>query len=294
MNKIIVTGSAGFIGMHTCTKLREMGMNVYGYDIKTPKRGHDICDYDMLSSIVEEGDKILHLAAVARFADAEKNPREAWRTNVHGTATVALVAAHRKADRVIYSSTGSVYMPVNPKIVPITEKHPVDPGGEFGGGNSVYGITKAAAELPIRTGTTPWIILRYAHLYGIGKIGGAVGAFVDRMERGLKPTLFGGEQSNDFCYVGDVVDANILALFAHDKSMNQDYNIGTGEELTTEVAFKTMRQVFGYRKEFERTESRNVDASRMIFDISKAKELLGYDPKFSLAEGLADMKKYMK
>ena len=118
---------------------------------------------------------------------------------------------------------------------------------------------------------------------------------VDRMERGHKPTLFGGDQSNDFGYIKDIVDANILALTTTNAdALNQDYNIGTGQELTTEEAFKTMRRVFGYRKEFERTEQRGVDATRMVFDISKARDLLGYEPKFSLEAGLTDMKQYMK
>lgn len=295
MSKVIVTGAAGFIGTHTCDFLRTKDIPVYGYDIKTPKSGHDICNFDLLCEIIEPGDKILHLAAVSRFADAEKDPVEAWRTNVYGTAMVVQAADKMKADRVVYSSTGSVYMPLDVENVPVDEKALMDGffSDGFGGGNSVYGHTKAAAELPIRQGKTPWIILRYAHIYGIGKEWGATGAFVERMQRGLKPTLFGGAQSNDFTSVHDIVQANYLSLFSDKKALNQVYNIGTGEELTTEHVFETMKKVFKYKKGFERSDKRNVDASRFVYDISKAQELLGYNPRYNLEDGLIEMKRRM-
>jgi len=194
--KILITGDCGFIGTHTKRALKKKGYEVIGYDIKRDPR-EDICNSEHLSYFIEKGDKILHLAAVSRFRDADNNPAEAWRTNVGGTASVLETATKKKAERIVYSSTGSALMPIWTN--PITE-HNTDLEG-----NSHYGMTKAAAEKLFRLSQykVPYVILRYGHIYGKGKIGhGAVNIFIERMERGLKPVIYGGKQSNEFCLSG--------------------------------------------------------------------------------------------
>lgn len=279
-NKILITGGMGFVGTHTSKALREKGYKVLDYDIK---QGLDIRIFEQIATTIQSGDKVLHLAAVARFSEADQAPLHAYITNVEGTQNVAEACELVGAERLVYSSTGSVYMPITEEP-PITEKF-------IAKGNSVYGCSKYAGELWIKNECikTPWIILRYAHLYGEGKIGhGAIGGFIDRMNRGLAPTLYGGAQSNDFTYIKDIVQANILALEAPNKALNQEYNIGTGHELTTEEVFLQLKSFFEYDKEFERLKQRTVDAQRFVYDISKARKLLKYDPKFTFEQGMRD------
>ena len=279
-NKIVVTGGLGFVGTHTSKALRERGYIVLDYDLK---QGMDIRIFEQIYAVIQPGDKVLHLAAIARFSEADQDPLNAYVTNVDGTYHVAQACEIKGAERLVYSSTGSVYMPIQEEP-PITEK--------FGAkGNSVYGCSKYIGELWIKNecDKVPYIILRYAHLYGEGKIGhGAIGGFIDRMNRGLAPTLYGGAQSNDFTYILDIVQANILALEAPKKAWNQEYNIGTGYELTTEEVFIQLQKFFKYDKEFERLEQRTVDANRFVYDISRARKFLGYKPQFNFEQGMKD------
>lgn len=272
--KVVVTGGSGFVGSNTLKELGKREQQWFNYDTVT---GCDILNYDQLCDVIGEGDKVLHEAAVARFADADADPLLAYRINVQGTENVVKACMAKGAERLIYASTGSVYMPLEQEP-PITEDFPVR-------GNSVYACSKCTAEQLVREGSTPWVILRYAHLYGEGKIGhGAVGGFIDRMNKGLQPTIFGGRQSNDFCIVDDIVHANILALDT--TSTNEAYNIGTGRELTTIRMFEILREFFKYDMAFEMRPAREVDPIRFVFDISKAKRLLGYSPKYTFEQGI--------
>ncbi|MDP2947108.1 MAG: NAD-dependent epimerase/dehydratase family protein [Nanoarchaeota archaeon] len=274
--KIIVTGGSGFVGSNTIKILKEKGYDILNYDLR---EGYDIRDFDQLSSVIEPGDKILHLAAVARFSEADQDPERAWTTNIEGTDCIAKAAKKMEAERIVYGSTGSVYMPIeeNP---PITESFKVR-------GNSVYGCTKLLGELAIKRVGIPYIILRYAHLYGEGKLdNGAINGFISRMKRGLAPVLYGGKQSGDFTYIKDIVQANILAL--ESDKLNETYNIGSGEELTTEEVFNQLKEFFNYDKEFERLPLRAFDPNRFIYDISKARKLLNYNPQYGFKKGMDD------
>jgi UDP-glucose 4-epimerase len=182
----------------------------------------------------------------------------------------------------VYASTGSVFMPIKEKP-PITEEFKAC-------GNSVYGCTKYIGELYVKQSTAPWIILRYAHLYGKEKrMHGLIGGFLDRINRGLAPTLYGGQQSNDFTYIWDVAEANRLAIETPWDKWNQIYNIGTGEELTAYDAGKAVCDAFGYTGEIELKEQRTVDPDRFVFDVSKAERMLGFKAKYSFRQGLEDM-----
>ena len=157
-------------------------------------------------------------------------------------------------------------------------------------GNSVYGCSKCVGELYVRSFHNPYIILRYAHLYGRGKRKhGLVAGALERIKRGAEPRLYGGLQSNDFTYIDDIVQANYLALTAPPFAWHQVYNIGTGEEITAEEAMNEVCNVSKYQGEIKREEVRTVDAERFVFDISKARDMLGYDPKYNFHDGLVKM-----
>ena len=279
VKKVLVTGSEGFVGNETTLELIDNEIDIVPYDLML---GKDIRDYEQLEGVVlqERPDRIIHLAAIARFADADKDPLLAFRTNVGGTQNVAVVA-NKYHIPVVYASTGSVYMPIVEEP-PITEEFKAQ-------GNSVYGCTKYIGECLIRE-ITPYIILRYAHLYGKEKRGhGLIGGFVERIERGLEPVLYGGQQSNDFTYVKDIARANYLALTAPWDKWNQTYNIGTGEELTAEKAGQLLCEVLGYKGKIQIKESRTVDPQRFVFDCSKAESILGFKATYDFKNGLEEM-----
>lgn len=283
--KVLITGARGFVGSATGKLLTEAGIDWVPYDLID---GQDIRDPKQLEEYIINFniDRILHLAAVARFADADKDPKLAFTTNVLGTGVVAKVADKHHIP-VVYSSTGSVYMPIKLEP-PITEEFPAV-------GNSVYGCTKRMGELYIEETSSPWIILRYAHLYGKEKrMHGLIGGYLDRINRGLAPTLYGGKQSNDFTYIKDVARANYLALTAPSDKWRQYYNIGTGEELTAEAAGKIVCDITGYKGKVEKKEMRTVDPERFAFDCSKADIMLGFKAEYDFKKGMQDMFAEMK
>lgn len=277
--KVLITGNLGFVGSATQKLLESRGHEVVGFDIM---EGRDIRDGRQLASVVqsEKPDRILHLAAIARFADADANPKLANETNVFGTKNVAEVAEQFHIP-VVYSSTGSVYMPIK-EAPPITENF-------RGIGNSQYGCSKFLGETYIRE-VTPHIILRYAHLYGAEKrMHGLIGGFLDRINHGMAPVLYGGKQSNDFTYILDIAEANYLALTAPWDKWNQVYNIGTGEELSAEDAGDIICKLTGWTGGVNKKEQRNVDPDRFAFDCTKAEVMLGFKAKYNFNDGLKHM-----
>lgn len=277
--KILITGNRGFVGSETQKLLEIEKHTVIGYGVMDCG---DIRDYNHLENFIKENkpDRILHLAAIARFADADRNPKLAFETNVIGTKNVAKIASKYHIP-IVYASTGSVYMPIKQEP-PITEEFETC-------GNSVYGCSKLAGELYIKE-CNPYIILRYAHLYGKEKrMHGLIGGFLERIQRGMAPTLYGGRQSNDFTYVKDVAQANFLALTAPWDKWNQVYNIGTGEELTAEEAGKIICEIAKWDGAIEKKEGRTVDPARFVFSTKKAEVMLGFKASFSFKEGLLDM-----
>jgi nucleoside-diphosphate-sugar epimerase len=282
--KILITGDKGFVGTETKKYIEaHSDIEVIGYDIMD---GYDIRDAQQLEAFVQavKPDRILHLAAIARFAEADADPYLAFETNVLGTRNVALIAGKHHIP-VVYSSTGSVYMPISdmPPETGIHEKM-------AGKGNSVYGCTKYMGEEYIREYCNPYIILRYAHLYGKEKRHhGLIGGFMDRINRGLAPTLYGGNQSNDFTYITDVARFNFIALTAPWDAQNQAYNVGTGEELTAKEAGDIVCKFAGYKGEIKTVPAREVDPGRFFYDMTKSKVMLGFEPEFTFEKGLNDM-----
>jgi len=272
----LVTGNFGFIGTETCKAIQCLEP----FDLML---GCDIRDVEQLDKRVRRSrpSRIMHLAAIARFSDADRDPILAYQTNVLGTQNVIDIAAKYHIP-VVYASTGSAIMPLDDYEPPYDETIPAR-------GNSVYGCTKAIGEHIVRQ-HTPHIILRYAHIYGKEKRHhGLVGGFVNRIERGLQPNLYGGRQTNDFVYVRDVARANVIALNAPWDKWNQTYNIGTGVELTATYAGDAVCDALGWEGGVNVVEPRTVDPQRFALDVSKAREWLGFEAEYGFAMGLTDM-----
>lgn len=280
--KILVTGHRGFVGRETCALLEKEGHTVVGYDILD---GKDIRDIEQFREVVktEKPDRILHLAATARFEEADKDPESAFATNALGTRNVAQVAGEFHVP-IVYSSTGSVYMPVW-REMPMTEDFQAR-------GNSVYACSKYLGECYVRRYANPWIILRYGHLYGRDKrYHGLVGGFIAKIMVKQKPILFGGKQTNDFAYVKDVAQANLKALTSGWDNWMTEYNIGTGVEISAEEAGNIICKKMKWEDGVEVIKGRDVDPVRFVYDISKAKFMLGFTPEWSFEKGIEDMLK---
>lgn len=283
IRRVLVTGDLGFVGQATC--MAESDLTFIGYDLMN---GCDIRDLRQLVKVVhqEKPDAILHLAAIARFSDADANPLLADEINVGGTRNVVKVCGYFHIP-LVFASTGSAIMPLDNYPAPYTEDIPAR-------GNSLYGCSKALGEYIVRE-HTPHIILRYAHIYGAEKRGhGLIGGYVDRINRGLQPRLFGGRQTNDFTFIEDIAQANILALTASWDKWNNTYHIGTGEELSAAEAGDIICDVMGYDGGIDVVEARTVDPGRFVFDISKAHRMLGYEPRYSFREGLTKMRQELE
>jgi UDP-glucose 4-epimerase len=278
--KIVITGNKGFVGSATSKLLKENGHEVIGYDIMD---GFDIRDRQQFDKFIAENkpDRILHLAAIARFVEADANPVLANETNIQGTKNVVGVAEKYHIP-LVYSSTGSAIMPLDKFEPPYNETIRAC-------GNSVYGCSKAIGEFYVRQ-HTPHIVLRYAHIYGAEKrMHGLIGGFLDRINFGMKPILYGGKQNNDFVYVLDIARANMLALIAPWDKWNNIFNVGSGEELSAEEAGKIVCELAGYTGGIEVKEGRTVDPSRFVFDTKKSEIMLGYKAQYNFRDGLKDM-----
>ena len=291
--KVIVTGANGFIGIHTVRGLLSEGYNVEAVDVRTERlkefsnnERFAVHEMDILGedfkNLVEMGDKVLHLAAIARFEAAEANPQRAVRVNVEGTLNIIQACIEKKADRLVYSSTGSVYSLSAP--VPIREDAPREP-------SSLYGLTKKMAEdwMMFYGSRLPYVILRYGYIYGKGKDWGAIGAFLKRLSNNQQPVVFGGDQTNDFVYVRDVVKANLLAL--ETVYTNQAYNVGTARATSIrdvcEYCIRAMKSDLKMKIE----PARSFDYPVFVYDISRARTLLRFEPEWNVLNGITDMVK---
>ena len=288
---MIVTGANGFIGIHTVRGLLKEGYKVEAVDTKTEGlkefssnkrcaiRNLDILDDDF-KNLIERGDKVLHLAAIARFETATASPQRAVRVNVEGTLNIIQACIEKKADRLVYSSTGSVYSLNAP--VPIREDAPREP-------NSIYGLTKKMAEdwMMFYGHQLPYVILRYGYIYGKGKDWGAIGAFMKKLSNNQQPVIFGGDQTNDFVYVKDVVKANLLAL--ETVYTNQAYNIGTGRATSIRDVCEYCIRATKSDLKMKIEPARTFDFPVFVYDISKARTLLRFEPEWNVLNGITDM-----
>ena len=241
--KSLVTGGAGFIGSNLVDKLLELGHEVIVIDNEysdahdqfywreeSKNYRLDIRDYQKTRSLYDGIDYVFHLAAEARIQPAILNPIEAVSINTVGTCTVLQCAREARVKRVIYSSTSSAYGRNEPANIETQPDDCLNP----------YSVSKASGEKLCKMYTElyglPTVTFRYFNVYGErqplkGQYAPVIGIFLRQRESGEPLTIVGdGNYFRDFIYVGDVVNANILAATkkVDSDAFGQIYNIGTG------------------------------------------------------------------
>jgi len=298
--RCLVTGGAGFIGSNLTRALLAHGATVTVLDnFVTGKRENltaaeslrvvegDLCSFEELPEVVAESDYIFHLAAqVGNIKSIEKTEDDA-RTNVLGS--VRLLRACRGSDvkKVVYSSSSAIFGEA--KRIPIDEGHPHAP-------ESFYALSKLTAEryslLAASIWGVPAVCLRYFNVFGLpmeyNEYTGVISIFFNRLQAGEPLVIYGdGQQSRDFVYVSDVVQANLKA--AMKGRPGGVYNVGSGESTTIVRLAETMIELTGGDSGVVFEDFRTGEVRRSLADVSHARTEFGFEPSYDLRQGLAEM-----
>ena len=308
-SKILVTGGAGFIGSHLVDRLLNEGFVVTVIDNyctgKLENISHfqdrtgfnliegDIRDFNLVKKAVKGMDAIFHEAALASVSISVKDPILTNDVNVNGTLNLLKASTEFHIKRFIFASSAAVYG--DPSLVHTSSKkeematNPTSP----------YGVSKLAAEMYIQLFYKIYgletVSLRYFNVYGprqcfdiSSNCGGAITIFTNRLLRNMSPIIYGdGEQTRDFVFVQDIVEANMLALKSTDVAGNV-FNIGTGKEESLNKVGNSLKEIID-KKDLKciHVEPRTTDIRHGYADISKAQEILGYSPRIPLSVGLS-------
>jgi len=298
--RYLVTGGAGFIGSNTVDELVRRGHSVAAFDdLSSGKaqnldgvRGkvellqHSITDLEKLREACRGVDFVIHLAARTSVPRSVKDPIETNRVNVDGTLNVLAAARDANVKRVVFACSSSVYgeTPTLPKI----ESMPTAP-------ISPYGVSKMVGEVYgqvfQRVYGLEFVSLRYFNIFGPRQdpgspYSGVLSLFNAAILAGTELTVYGdGEQSRDFTYVGNAVQANLLACEAKGAA-GLAINIGTGGRYTLNRTLALLEKVTGRTAKVKYAPPRPGDIRDSQADISRARDVLGYNPLVGFEEGL--------
>lgn len=316
--KILVTGGAGFIGSNLVDALIGAGHEVAVVDnLSSGRRENvhpgarfyelDVCDPSLEEVFREERfDLVSHHAAQIDVRHSVADPVDDARTNILGLLNVLENCRRFLVKGVVFASSGGVVYG-EPKELPAAEKFPKGP-------ESPYGVSKLSSEFYLcyyaKVLGLPYVALRYANVYGPRQDphgeAGVVAIFGERLLRGVPPTIFGdGEQVRDYVYVGDVVNANLLALdyVLQERSgcatsgcaINDfAFNIGTGTGTSVNRLFDELKRITGFQGRPVYGPERIGELRRIYLDPTRAREALGWQPRVSLAEGLRLTVEFLK
>jgi len=306
--RVLVTGGAGFIGSHLVDMLLSEGLEVTVVDDLSSGKAEnianhagkeefhfvkgDIRDFDMVKETLKDIDAVFHEAALASVTFSIQNPVLVNDINVVGTLNLLKASSDLGVKRFIYASSAAVYGDTSsPKKREDMTPNPTSP----------YGVSKLAAENYVKTFHKVYglqtVSLRYFNVYGPRQrfdiqsaYGGAITIFTNRLLRNLPPIIHGdGEQTRDFVYIKDVVEANMLAL-RKKNATGEVFNIGTGKGTSVNQVADVLKNALK-RKDLENihTDPRPNDLRHGYADTKKAEKTIGYSPKVSIEEGIAEL-----
>jgi UDP-glucose 4-epimerase len=299
MALVLVTGGAGFIGSNLVRALLENGDEVRVLDnFSTGNRANledldveivegELRSYERVHNAVRGTEVVYHLGALGSVPRSIQDPLTSNAVNVEGTLNVLLAARDEAVRRVIYSSSASVYG--STRQLPTTEETAPDP-------ISPYGVAKLAAERYCISFSRVYesfesVVLRYFNVFGerqspFSQYAAVVPRFVTAIAAGEPIEIHGdGEQSRGFTYVGNVVDATILAGGAEGAS-GEIFNISSGSPVSVNLIAETIGAILGKAVERTHLPPRAGDIRDSWADLSKSERVLGYAPEIALTDGL--------
>src|SRR3990172_8011875 len=302
--RVIVTGADGFMGSHLAEKLVEAGSEVIAFVRGTSVVGTsrcqlrnithlerslekivavDIASPDTVALVVQcRPDIIFHLAAIAYVPYSFKHPMEVHHVNC--TGTLNLLEGARQLPglyRLVVTSSSEVYG--GTLTDRISEEHPLNP-------TSPYAASKVAADRYaysyFKTYDLPISIIRPFNYYGPRHTYDVIPKFIDMVLAGQAPTIYGtGEQSRDFTYVSDMVNAFLL-MGSHPKAVGETVNFGTGKDFTVKYIAETIIKIFNSDLMPVYVEKRAAEVDRLCCDARKAFQLFGWQPAITIEKGL--------
>jgi UDP-glucose 4-epimerase len=302
--KYIVTGGAGFIGSHLCEELVKEGHEVVIIDHLSTGRKENIehllkndshatfyqetiTDLEFLMKTFQGADGVFHQAAMVSVPASVMHPISNHDINITGTLNVLIAARDTGVKKVVAASSAAIYG--NLPGLPKREDDPVDP-------LSPYALAKLTGEYYGKLFTDLYGLatasLRYFNVYGPRQdphsdYAAVIPKFIERLSNGDPPLIFGdGEQTRDFVYVKDAVQANIKAM---ESDATGVFNVASGKETSVNELASILSKLFGFAGKPEYAPERPGDVKRSVADISKAKEAFGFEPAYTLEKGLAEM-----
>ena len=310
--KYLVTGAAGFIGSNLVAALVARGDSVRAFD--NLATGHwglvrrlvadaskveaitaDIRDVVAMARAMEGVEFVFHQAALGSVPRSVENPAESDEVNVHGSVVVLDAARRAGVRRVIFAASSAAYG--DTPTLPKREDMPTGP-------LSPYAVSKVAGEQYFRVFATLYgmetLSLRYFNVFGQNQLPeGPYAAAIPRFVRAAlaeEPiTIFGdGEQTRDFCFIANVVNANLLAAATPRKLEGQVINIAGGRRISLNDLVKEIGRVLGKKLDVRYLDPRPGDVRHSLADITRAKELLGYEPTVTWENGIPPTVEFMR
>lgn len=296
--RVLVTGGAGFIGSHLVSELLRAGNVVSVFD--NLHRGHrealgdnlsrvtfidsDVRNASAVRDAVRDTDVVYHLAAQSSVMTADTDSEYTLRTNVEGTRNVLEAAVAENVGRVVFTSSREVYG--DPNSLPVSEAAPLNP-------KNTYGISKTHGEELCREFRDAFeqrgpevVVLRLANVYGPGDRDRVLPIFLKNAREGRPLKLYGGQQVIDFVWIGTVTDALVRA--GTGPRIDGPINIGSGKGTTVAELAERIVAGTGSKSPIEIAPTRDIEVSRFVADITRARQVLRLpahdDPLFKLAE----------
>lgn len=310
--KILITGAAGFLGSHLSEKYVNEGHIVYGIDNllngnlnnvrtllhkKNFKFVHDdVRSKELYPKLPTDLDAIFHLAAQIHVDRSIVNPKETFDINVTGTMNILEYARMNDVNKILFASTSEVYG--SAKYVPMNEDHPLT-------AQHPYGVSKIAADRLCYTYNETYDlgidIIRCFNFFGPRQkdsgYGGVIAIFINRVLQNKPPIIYGdGNQTRDYMYVDDAVNAYDKVLRSNDNPGKYGINFGTGTEKSVNEIAELILKYSGNAKNLSaiHVDPRPTEVQRLFADISKAKNSLNFVPNIEFEKGISMLMDWYK